>query len=78
MKEEEIRKRRIENEEKQEENTEVTMLLERKIEDCGQLYASERHHNERVMAYFYRQKEGSFLKKSLKMPESKNVDFLRK
>ena len=60
MKEEEIRKRRIENEERQEENTEITMLLERKMEDCGQLYASERHHNERVIAYFYRQEEGTF------------------
>lgn len=60
MKEVEIRKKRIENEEKQEENTEIATLLERKMEECGQLYASERLHNERVIAYFYRQEEGAF------------------
>ena len=52
MKEVEIRKKRIENEEKQEENSQISTLLERKMEECGQLYASERLHNERVIAYF--------------------------
>ncbi|MGX7243603.1 hypothetical protein ACWOC1_02000 [Enterococcus quebecensis] len=54
------------------------MLLEREMEACGQLYASERHHNERVIAYFYPKEEGTFFEEIIEDAESKNVDFLRK
>ena len=60
MKEDEIRKKRIENEEKQVENSQINILLGRKMEECEQLYASERIHNERVISYFQKQEEFSF------------------
>ena len=60
MNEDDIRKKRIENEEKQEEISQINILLDRKMDECGQLYASERIHNERVISYFQKQEEFSF------------------
>ncbi|ALS01482.1 hypothetical protein ATZ33_08910 [Enterococcus silesiacus] len=60
MKEDDIRKKRIENEEKQEETVQISLLLERKMEEYGQLAMRERIQNERILAYFHGQEEFSF------------------
>lgn len=57
---EQIKRKRILNEEKQEENALVNLLLERQMEEYGQLSARERLQNERILTYFYGQKEFSF------------------
>ncbi|EOH97282.1 hypothetical protein UAY_02438 [Enterococcus moraviensis ATCC BAA-383] len=60
MKENELRKKRIENEEKQEKTVQISLLLERKMEEYRQLAAKERIQNERILAYFHGQDEFSF------------------
>lgn len=60
MEENEIRKKRIENEEKQEDMAKISRLLERKTIDCEQLFATERRHQERVATYFQKHEEFSF------------------
>lgn len=60
MKEDDIRKKRIENEEKQKETVQISLLLERQMEEYGQLATRERIQNERILTYFHGQEEFSF------------------
>lgn len=60
MEEDDIRKKRMENEEKQEENVQLSLLLERQMDEYGQLATRERIQNERILAYFHGQAEFSF------------------